>query len=196
MNLIVLEHVQFVPFQTIAICVYTFVIICNHLYIYIRICYFNSIYFYKQFEAHDEIWISCLHVFVLDVGVSDFFLYFRGQGLFMRGNLAAKWNSFVHKTSEFIRVQQNPVSCSIWVPLKMYVFDDFSFDTRFVDPSFPETKVSVYSQTYLQFKVMSSETFRDKAWCIVYLGAFSLTHSAVGHILPKYQQLLAFPTFP
>ena len=79
---------------------------------------------------------------------------------------------------------------------KMHVFDDFLFDTRFVDPSFPETKVSVYSQTYLQFKVMSSETFRDKAWCIVYLGAFSLTHSAVGHILPKYQQLLAFPTFP
>lgn len=37
MNLIVLEHVQFVPFQTIAICVYTFVIICNHLYIYVYV---------------------------------------------------------------------------------------------------------------------------------------------------------------
>lgn len=29
---------------------------------------------------------------------------------------------------------------------------------RFVDPSFPETKKSVYSQTYLQIKVMSSAT--------------------------------------
>lgn len=28
-----------------------------------------------------------------------------------------------------------------------------SLYARFVDPSFPETKVSVYSQTYLQFKV-------------------------------------------